>query len=114
MQTGINRNKKTFCIGKSSEPLQNVKNQPRRPLVRSSFVYFCQNFLNLSHEAVHLKPYRLQLDLFLPDNIVVASDGGVVQSGPVGLLGAGLLVCRLLRSCKQFDLKYSREYLQRI
>jgi hypothetical protein len=60
------------------------------------------------------KTYRLQLDLFLPDNVVVAGDGGVVQSGPVGLLRAGLLVCRLLRACKQFDLKYSRVYLQRI
>jgi hypothetical protein len=43
MQTGINRNKQTFCIMKSSEPLKKFKNQPH-PLVKPSSVNFCQHF----------------------------------------------------------------------
>ncbi len=38
----------------SSEPLKNLKNQPR-PLVRPSSVNFCHKFLYLSHETVLLK-----------------------------------------------------------
>jgi hypothetical protein len=53
IQTGINRNKWTFCTIKSLEPLKKIKHQPR-PLVRPSSVNFCQNLFNLSHERVPL------------------------------------------------------------
>jgi hypothetical protein len=52
-QTGINRNKWTFWIIKSLEPLKYSKNQ-LRPLVRPGSVNFGQNFWNLSHETVPL------------------------------------------------------------
>ncbi len=52
-QTGIYRNKYTFCPIKSLEPLK-FKHQSR-PLVRSSSLNFGQNFWNLSHETVPLK-----------------------------------------------------------
>ncbi len=49
-QTGINRHKQTFCIMKSSEPpppkKKYFKNQPH-PLVRPSFVHFCQNVFKI-------------------------------------------------------------------
>ena len=51
-QTGINRNKWTFWIIKSSEPLKNQK--PAASLDRPGSVNFCQNFWNLSHETVPL------------------------------------------------------------
>ncbi len=53
-ETGINRNKWTFYIMKSSEPPKNFKNQPR-PLVRPSSINFYQHFWNLSHETVSLR-----------------------------------------------------------
>ncbi len=52
-QTGINRNKWTFCTIKSLEPLKKFKHQPC-PLVRSSSLKFGQNFWNLSHETIPL------------------------------------------------------------
>jgi hypothetical protein len=55
-QIGINRKKYTFNILKSLEPSKKFKYQPR-PLVRPSFVNFCQHFLNLSHETVPLNGY---------------------------------------------------------
>ncbi len=53
MQTGINRNKYTFCVLKIIGAPKKFKNQPR-PLVRPSSVNFCQNFWNLSYETVPL------------------------------------------------------------
>ncbi len=57
-QTGIYRNKGTFWIIKSSEPLEKFKNQ-LHPLDRPGSVNFCKNYWNLSHETVPLST-RLQ------------------------------------------------------
>ncbi len=43
MQTGINRNKYTFCIMKSSKPPKNLKTR-RYPLLRPSSLNFCKIF----------------------------------------------------------------------
>jgi len=51
----INRNKYSFCIIKSSEPIKNLL----------SSVNFCQHFFNLSHETV---PLRTKQDPFWTQN----------------------------------------------
>ncbi len=58
MQTGINRNKYTSCIMKSSKPPKKAKNPPR-----PSSVNFCQNFCNLSHETVPLNGQLVDFDI---------------------------------------------------
>ncbi len=58
-QTGINRNKWTFLNYKIIGAPKKFKNQ-LRPLDRPGSVNFCQNFWNLSHETVPLRPrYRI-------------------------------------------------------
>jgi hypothetical protein len=74
---------------KSSEPPKNFKYQPH-PFVRPSFVHFCQNFFNLSHETILLNkdlPGAVMRGLFAGVFILVEAvleDGGQPWQATLG------------------------------